>query len=277
MALLSPHRPPERLREAASGAASRLAATLREVGELIFPPRCQVCQMFSRWPICDNCARSFDVITPPACVDCGKPFDPAAVPAPRCGACASGRHYVQAVRSFGLHVGRLRDAVNSLKFRGRLRLVEPLGKRLVHVLDESSPFPLRPCGPLTGIVPVPLHPARRRERGFDQAELLASVVSRHVRIPMWPRLLMRTRYTQPQVGLNPAERRQNVRGAFRLRYPITLTGMRLLLIDDVYTTGSTLDECARVLRQGGAEAVYAVTVSRAAPEWHPHADLFDGP
>jgi ComF family protein len=169
----------------------------------------------------------------------------------------------------------LRQAVNAFKFHGRLRLAEPLGACLVRLLEAEAPVAPPFAEPPDGLVPVPLHPARRRERGFDQAKRLAAVLSEATGIPVRERLLIRTRHTRPQVDLKPSERRENVRGAFALRHPLPRSGVRVLLVDDVYTTGSTLEECARTLRRGGAGEVYAVTVTRAAPEWHPDVDLRD--
>jgi len=146
----------------------------------------------------------------------------------------------------------------------------------VRLLDaDAAPLSLPLDRPPDAIVPVPLHPLRRRERGFDQAELLAAALAEATRIAVRPGLLLRTRYTDPQIGLRPHERRENVKGAFELRHPLPGSGVRVLLVDDVYTTGATLEECAGTLRKGGAGAVYALTVTRAAPAWHPATDLGD--
>ena len=246
---------------------------LRELGELVFPPHCQVCGGFSRLPLCESCRAALEAIREPLCECCGRPFDPHAAARPSCADCAPGRRRLAGARSFGLHVGRLREAVNALKFRGRLRLARPLGGLLCEVVRAQPPLALPLDRRPDGIVPVPLHPARRRERGFDQAELLAATVSAATGIPLREGLLVRTRYTDPQVGLGPGERRKNVAGAFALRYPLPTREPRILLVDDVYTTGATLEECARTLDPKRAGKVYAVTVTRAAPEWHPGADL----
>ncbi|MBM3472783.1 MAG: ComF family protein [Armatimonadetes bacterium] len=252
-----------------------LGQVLKELGELVFPPRCQVCRAFSRLPLCESCRAGFETIREPLCECCGRPFDPRAIARESCPDCAPGRRRLSGARSFGIHVGRLRDAVNALKFRGRLRLVEPLGELLSQVLRAEPPVGLSLDPRPEAIVPVPLHPARRRERGFDQAERLAAILSAATGIPLREGLLVRTRYTNPQIGLGPAERRQNVKGAFALRYPLPTSAPMILLVDDVYTTGATLEECARTLDPKRAGKVFAVTVTRAAPEWHPEADLTD--
>jgi len=112
------------------------------------------------------------------------------------------------------------------------------------------------------IVPVPLHPARQRERGFNQASLLAELLSAHTSVPSKP-LLERIRYTTTQTALDRSERMENLHTAFRLRKNADVRGLRVLLIDDVLTTGSTLSECARVLKRAGATSVHAATAARA--------------
>ncbi|HEX4640287.1 MAG TPA: ComF family protein [Chthoniobacterales bacterium] len=112
------------------------------------------------------------------------------------------------------------------------------------------------------IVPVPLHPARERERGFNQAALIAELLATSSAIPARP-VLERIRYTTTQTAYDRAERMENLRGAFRLRKNRDVRGLRVLLIDDVLTTGSTLSECARVLRDAGAASVLAATAARA--------------
>jgi ComF family protein len=112
------------------------------------------------------------------------------------------------------------------------------------------------------IVPVPLHPARERERGFNQASLLAELLSKQTSIRCRP-LLQRIRYTTTQTALDRSERMENLHNAFRLRKKADVRGLRVLLIDDVLTTGSTLSECARVLKRAGAISVHAATAARA--------------
>jgi len=112
------------------------------------------------------------------------------------------------------------------------------------------------------VIPVPLHPARLRERGFNQAELLAKILGQRINLTL-SRALERTRYTTTQTAFDRIDRMENLRGAFRLRKSIDVRGLQVLLVDDILTTGSTLSECARVLREAGAQSVYAVTAARA--------------
>jgi ComF family protein len=250
----------------------RVARLLSDLKDLIFPPRCQVCDRFCPSPLCATCAASFERIAAPFCYRCGAPFDPAAKARPACPACSTERTALDAARSFGLHTGALRDAVNALKFGGKTRLADPLAELLSTLVGSHGPQQL-PLESITHVLPVPLHPSRRRHRGFDQAELLATPLAQAIDRPVRTDVLMRVRNTAPQTGLGRSERAANVRGAFELRCQLPASAIRALLVDDVYTTGATLGACARALRAANAEAVYAVTVSRAAPAWHPAADL----
>jgi len=116
----------------------------------------------------------------------------------------------------------------------------------------------------SNIVPVPLHTRRLRQRGFNQAVLLGEILSRQWGVPLQRNNLQRSRWTEPQVNLTASARAENVKGAFTLAAPAKIAGKRILLVDDVYTTGSTVKECSRVLMAAGAAAVAVITVARAA-------------
>jgi ComF family protein len=207
----------------------------REMGaaalDLLFPPLCQVCGAYGA-AFCPRCQAQALAAAPPPGLD--------------------GLDGCEAV---GIHEGPLREAVLRLKFGGRLSLVEPLGLLMAeHVrprLPEWSP---------AALVPVPVHWRRRVARGFNQSDLLAAAVGRALGLPVLSRALVRTGHRHPQVGLAAAERRDNLRGAFRVAQPVP-PGSRLLLVDDVRTTGATLLECAATLRAAGAGAVYGLTLS----------------
>jgi ComF family protein len=152
------------------------------------------------------------------------------------------------VRALGPHQGALAQAVHQLKYRAVADLARELATRLQPALTPDQT-----------LVPVPLHPDRERERGFNQAQLLAVALARGSGLPL-ARALVRTRPTRSQVGLSAAARRQNVQGAFAALPPVP---PRAVLIDDVITTGATLRECARALRQAGAQQVSALVVAFA--------------
>jgi ComF family protein len=195
-----------------------------------------------------------DLVFPPKCLTCGAPAEPF------CAACRLGidpaedlppPRSIDAVRSVGHHEGPLRRAVLRLKFERKVALVRPLAALLARELDAGWRA--------EALVPVPLHWTRRLERGFNQSELLAVELGRLKGLPVLSSL-RRTRATGHQVGRRAAERLEGVRGAFRAD-PETMHGRRLVLIDDVWTTGATLAECAGVLRQAGAAGVLALTVT----------------
>ena len=148
------------------------------------------------------------------------------------------------------------ELVHFLKYRRMQRLARAFGSEMARVFKECHELDVNI------LVPVPLHPIRWRERGYNQSRLLAEVISEHTGKPMQPRCLLRIRYTQPQAKMGKAERAQNVRGAFSARDAEKVQGRTIGLVDDVLTTGATMSECARVLREAGAEAVYALTIAR---------------
>lgn len=150
--------------------------------------------------------------------------------------------------------GVLREALHQLKYRGRTVLAEPLGDLMAAYWIQH---------PLSAdvVVPVPLHAARLRERGYNQAALLARALARRVGLPLDERTLIRQRATASQVDLDVSRRKENVRGAFCCS-DRTLAGRRVLLVDDVCTTGATLEACAVALYEGGARSVQALTLAR---------------
>ena len=177
-----------------------------------------------------------------------------------CPACRAGRGPVALalIRAAAIHEGPAREAVIALKYRRQRRLAEPLGDVLAGAVTHLG---LRP----DVIVPVPLHARRRRERGYNQAELLAQRCARRLGLPYERALLVRSRATPPQVGLSGSERRVNVAGAFTVASAADaaqMAGKRILLIDDVTTTGSTLDAAASVLVPFGPGVLLGLAVTR---------------
>ena len=167
-------------------------------------------------------------------------------------------------RSFGSYEGSLRALVQRFKYNGFRPLAKPLGRFLLQAAERLSEqsFDLA--------VPVPLHRKRQRQRGFSQAELLAAEVARLRKIPLSVKDCVRVRDTPPQTGLRAAERRRNVAGAFDVPQPERVRGRRVLLIDDVLTTGATASACAEAIRKAGAKGVWVATLARAH---HAHVDV----
>jgi ComF family protein len=154
----------------------------------------------------------------------------------------------------------MREAVHAVKYGGRPLVASPLGRLVADLAARVLPTP--PGEWADGLVPVPLHAARLAERGFNQAELLAAPCAARWRLPMLGRVLVRTRPTRPQTDLDADARRANVRNAFRVPRAAAVRGRRLLLVDDVFTTGTTVGSAARALRAAGAAAVGVLALAR---------------
>jgi ComF family protein len=208
------------------------------------------------------------------CKRCGLPFASARAldsAVAECGACRNDEPGFDGARSFGPYAGNLRQTVLRLKFARDERLGSRLGELLMSPWDQL-PWVGEFDSPL--IVPVPLHPSRRRERGFNQSDLLATGLARALgksRGGTAPRVaktcLRRKRATPPQTGLSVAARRENLRGAFEVVHPAAVRGRPIVLVDDVMTTGTTLSACARPLKRAGAVQVMGVTLARATPQF----------
>jgi ComF family protein len=180
----------------------------------------------------------------------------------RCVSCRDHKPAFDRALSFAEYKGALRGLIHLLKYENVTPAAVPLGGKLADVVSEllagrSDTVPL--------LMPVPLHKGRRRARGFNQAELIARAAAKHLhgKVEIAPEALVRHRETISQVGLSREERIENMRDAFRVVDRKRVAGRAVILIDDVMTTGTTLSECARVLKQAGAQRVWAATVGRA--------------
>lgn len=233
--------------------------------DLLFPPFCPLCELRlgedRRDPLCGSCWQRLERLLPPYCARCGRPLPSfeTGSPAERspCEPCRRRRPPFSYARAATLYDGWVREAVHCLKFEGKTAMARPLGD----LMAEAGRAMIR-VGDVGCLVPVPLHPAREAERGFNQARLLARRVSRCWRVPVESRALRRQRSTLPQTDLGAGARRRNVRGAFVVARPRAVSGRHVLLIDDVFTTGATVSECARTLLAGGAATVGVLTVAR---------------
>jgi ComF family protein len=230
------------------------------LASLLYPPSCTVCSA----PVeigeylCDQCEAKVTRIAPPFCAKCSEPFDGAITTIFECANCAHRiLHFEAAVSAYRAR-GIVRHVILNFKYGKQIHLRHLVARWLIAALDDERIRDRQ----FDVIVPVPLHPARQRERGFNQAAVLAQPVSRRIAVPLRP-VLERVRYTTTQTAFDRAERMQNLRDAFRLRKNTNVRRLRVLLIDDVLTTGSTLSECARLLKQAGARSVYAATAARA--------------
>ena len=226
--------------------------------DLFLPPACPLCGgAGSLTPFCPACQGALDPLVHPHCPRCALPYATEGGRDHLCEGCLRSEPPFSWVCAAGLYRETLQRAVQHFKYHDAIGLDRPLGTLLAHALREARPDFLPDL-----IVPVPLHPSRLRSRGYNQSLLLARVLGRQFEIPVSHRLLRRQRATLPQMGLSAADRRRNLRGAFRVTREID--GLRLLLVDDVLTTGATARECAAVLRAAGAEEVGVTVVARAS-------------
>jgi len=230
--------------------------------DILFPPRCHFCKSFipdaGTIHLCNGCLGACNWIRSPLCKVCGIPFLTSGGDDHLCGNCITAPPRFTAARGAALFDGPVRELIHRFKYNRRVQLCRPLGLlaagQLMSFIEEFSPDLL---------IPVPLHVKRLRQRGFNQAVLLGEILSREWRLPLSRRNLQRIRWTEPQINLSAAERVVNVRGAFNLNAPDIIKDKRIILLDDVYTTGSTAAECSRVLFKADAAAVYVMTIARA--------------
>jgi ComF family protein len=259
--------------------------------DLVFPARCPVCDTAlgsgRRDPLCGACWNAIERVQPPLCDTCGLPFvtfpratsvtdmtsdidvggpemaphtprrsegpgDPVAL-LDHCGPCAAVPPAFEWARAGGVYAGPLREAIQRFKFARKPALARPLAALILEQWGARVP-------PLDAVLPVPLARARERQRGFNQAALLAERVARGLGARLESRWLGRARDTAPQTDLDVAQRRTNVRGAFVASSAVA--GLDVVLVDDVLTTGATASECARVVRAAGARSVGVLTVAR---------------
>jgi competence protein ComFC len=227
---------------------------------LLYPATCTICgkNIRARTYLCGVCEAKIVRIAPPFCDTCSEPFEGALTAAFSCANCAHRTTYFDAAVAAYRGRGIVRAIIHEFKYGRQMHLRHLIAGWLRAALDDER---LRDIS-FDLIVPVPLHPARQRERGFNQAGLLAELLSVETSIAS-KRLLKRIRYTTTQTALDRSERMENLHNAFRLRKNADVRGLRVLLIDDVLTTGSTLSECARVLKRAGAISVHAATAARA--------------
>jgi len=222
--------------------------------DLLYPPRCVGCEDVGAW-FCGECMSQVHRVSRPLCEQCGHALGE--VSSRVCRRCRSAPLQIDCIRSVAYSEGALREAIHALKYRGVTALAVPLADLMA---EHWARYPME----VDVIVPVPLHKRRLRWRGFNQAVCLASELAKRIDLPVDEDVLIRHRATAAQVDLDAEQRKENVEGAFRCT-DRGAVDQRVLLIDDVCTTGSTLEACAVALRQGGARSVQALTLARARP------------
>ncbi len=229
--------------------------------DFFFPPLCLACD--EKLPegeeiFCPRCHSALESVPLPLCPLCGAPLGTRALAGDRCPDCPQNPVYFDQARASLLYKGPIVEAVVALKFRLRIELADFFARILLYYVKMEMKGEK-----IDGIVPVPLHYRRFYSRGFNQAEEIGRSLASGINAPLWPEVLRRARSTRPQTRLSHAERLKNVRDAFEIFHAEPVKDAHVLLLDDVYTTGSTLNACAHVLKQAGARRVTALAVCRA--------------
>lgn len=229
--------------------------------DFLFPPLCHICREFIKdageLHICAKCHDNLPLITPPFCTICGIPFSGAGCNH-LCGQCQTNPPSFERARAHLLYRDAASDMIHLFKYRYKTHLRRPLALLALNGLAEfihSRAFDV--------IIPVPLHHSRLRSRGFNQALLLGDLFSSRLSLPLLANGLIRIRPTEPQIDLTAEDRRINVKGAFETNRAASVLGKKILLLDDVMTTGSTVNECARALKKVGAASISVITIARA--------------
>ncbi len=242
------------------GGGSEMGEWGKTLLDLLYPRLCVACGI--RDPadgrhLCWDCLSEVQYIQPPFCDRCGDPVAGRVDHVYTCALCERRVVHFERARSAARYEGPVAQAVQALKYRREVWVAPDLSDLL-----EATVRAHYDVAAIDAVTAVPLFPARLRRREFNQAALLAGHLARRIGRPHWPRLAVRTRPTPTQTKLTVIQRADNVKNAFRAADTRRLKGRRLLLVDDVMTTGATVNECAGALKAGGAETVWVVTVAR---------------
>jgi ComF family protein len=257
-------------RAADYGFARRVERAAASIFFTLFPADCRICGSplirVSRLPVCEDCLQALRPLEGSFCRLCGEALlSPAFLdrPGALCGFCQRTHPPFDRAVAYGRYDGGLRDMIHLLKYQQVRPVAVVLGQMLGKVVASLEPE--LPDGPVL-VVPVPLHPRKQAQRGFNQAELIARTALKQLagrqRFHLRTGALLRRRETGSQIGLTRHQRMENLRGAFAVKHSTPVEGSHILLVDDVFTTGTTASECARVLRRAGAASIWVVTVAR---------------
>lgn len=231
---------------------------LNDLLDFVFPPECLVCECRlarNEHFFCDKCRELADDIEYSICPSCRGEIEKVKV---GCRSCRD-RNPITVIWACGSFDQFYRPIVHGIKYHSLIPLARVMSDMIVSRIDQAEAFRL-----LDVIVPIPLHWTRQRDRGFNQSEMLANELGESLGIPVFPKALTRIRKTLDQTGLSAEARLENMKGAFRVKNADQIVKKRALLVDDVTTTGATLNEAARVLRDAGCRNVYAAVIAVAS-------------
>lgn len=239
--------------------AIRLNKFIGYILDLLFPPRCIFCNHIMSpgtiLEVCGNCRQRLPFVRGKVCNVCGQPIG-THYGVECCSDCRNEPHYFVQGASALEYRGLVRKAVIRYKFRGKRRYAKTLGILISDRIKQMTNWPI-----FDMIVYTPLYKRKQASRGFNQAALLAGTIAEQLHIALGREVLIKIKDTLPQSALDRSKRKQNIRNAIRIDCNCMIAGMNVLLIDDVYTTGTTVDECCRVLMKAGAKAVYIATAA----------------
>jgi len=244
-----------------------LSSWIQTALDFLFPAECAYCHHFAGDDriliFCKSCWESIPRIGPSVCPRCGKPYRSTSVlrhtPDFLCGDCRVSPPFFDRVFSASPYDSVVKEAIHQFKFHQKPGMGKPLAQLLMARLPDNIDWTRGYI-----ILPVPLHKTRQRQRGYNQSTILATHLARRYHLKPMYNNLIRIRATKAQWPIKKYhQRKQNVKNAFRLRFPERITGQHLIVIDDIFTTGATVNECSRILKEAGARSVLVFTLSRA--------------
>lgn len=233
---------------------------------LVYPLSCRNCgrpiKESRGYSLCEDCLKLIKLISPPYCYQCGKPFlkEVDFEEEAKCADCLAKKYPYYFTRSVAYYQGVLREGIHLLKFQKQVKLVQPLGNLMVNFLVKDVFIKIKE---IDLILPVPLFKEDYLKRGFNQSSVLAKYIADYFSLSFSEDLLIKEKMNLSQVGLSKAERKNNVRKVYTLNASFPINGLsRILLIDDIFTTGATIEACCGELKKAGIEKIYVLTLAR---------------
>jgi len=232
----------------------------------VFPLDCKICEKPIReskgYSICEDCFKTIELIERPYCIKCGKPLIPTDFFKQNreilCLDCKREKYSFEFSRSTGIYDKVLKKCIHLFKYYGEKKLAKPLGKLMVDSLVKNDEFKRK----IDLIIPVPLHRNDLKKRGFNQSVLLGKVTGDYLSIPVRENVLVKKKLTPFQVNLSKKERKINILRAFSVEKPEEIKGKNILILDDVFTTGATVEECTKELMKARAKNIFVLTLAR---------------